>query len=718
MIKKALTVLLLLSSIQLYAGGFEIVGYLPDYRIATTDTTVGRYLDYLIYFNLNVDSTGALNKQYISNQGIQKAISIKERYNIPVQISLAGWWTTTGIHYAGVITNDSLRGVLIKNLYEFCLEHDFDGVDYDWEHPQNEAELEAYADLFEETKAVFDLDMLVTAAVSRSVIFPERAYKALDRVQIMSYGQAPQLTYENAVRDAEIYMALNIPREKLFLGTPFYGRDLDKKAWSFRSIVDQYDPSPELNYINGITYQGPEGTDRRIFFAKENNFGGMMIWEVGQDTPGEKSILKSMRKTINGLEKIPAPSSVIAQPGKQGGEIEIKFETNPHAEVYRLYWGMNSKIFSNSMLIETGSHTIENLKTDSLYFMQLIGVDSVMQIGYPSKIMAASAGKGDKLAVIINEYDSWKRPFDMIDWHAQQFHQAGYSVASAYGGEWPDSIIQTGQLDVIDWIAGDKGHYSTTLNTPDRDFLSSFLDGGGNLLISGSNLGQDLYINGDTAEKIFYLQYLKSVCRHDAPDDLVGEKYDLTALDGTLFEGITPLEIDNGSLGTFNVFDPDAVYTRGGGKIGIEYADAESPTRGAAVYSHENGRLVYFTFPLETVFPEESRQQLFQRIISYFSGETGSGSPEKLPIVYEFARNYPNPFNSGTVIEFSLRKKSQVLLTIYNILGQVVQTHHFEQLSQGLPHYKWEVASNPSGIYYYNLELEHGLLSGKLLHLK
>jgi hypothetical protein len=279
-------------------------------------------------------------------------------------------------------------------------------------------------------------------------------------------------------------------------------------------------------------------------------------------------------------------------------------------------------------------------------------------------------------------------------------------------------LIQKEEFDVIDWIAGDKGHYSSTLNEDNRDFITSFLDTGGKLLISGSNLGYDLYIKGDNQEKAFYLHNLKSICRHDAPDNLMGEIYELHTIDGTLFEGIAPVRIDDGTYGTYNVFNPDVVYTRGGGKVGIEYSGLESTTRGAAVYSDERGHMIYMNFPLETVFPEENRDKLFHRIISYFSGQSGLVINEPIPLEVEFSRNYPNPFNSETIIEFALSKKSPVEITIYNVLSQIVHAHNPGKLSRGVQQYTWNAAGMNSGVYYYQIIAGYRKFSGKLLHIK
>ena len=75
---------LLLFPVLLSAGerDFKIVGYLPEYRMAIIDTSIGKYVSDLIYFNLRVDSSGGLDWTVISEAGIAKVMSMKERYQI------------------------------------------------------------------------------------------------------------------------------------------------------------------------------------------------------------------------------------------------------------------------------------------------------------------------------------------------------------------------------------------------------------------------------------------------------------------------------------------------------------------------------------------------------------------------------------------------------------------------------------------------------------
>jgi len=86
-------------------------------------------------------------------------------------------------------------------------------------------------------------------------------------------------------------------------------------------------------------------------------------------------------------------------------------------------------------------------------------------------------------------------------------------------------------------------------------------------------------------------------------------------------------------------------------------------------------------------------------------------------------QNFPNPFNSYTTISFGLKEAQNVKLTIYNVLGEEMNTVINEHLSAGTHEIVWNgkdknQKSVPSGIYYYKIKTDDASLVKKMLYLK
>ena len=91
---------------------------------------------------------------------------------------------------------------------------------------------------------------------------------------------------------------------------------------------------------------------------------------------------------------------------------------------------------------------------------------------------------------------------------------------------------------------------------------------------------------------------------------------------------------------------------------------------------------------------------------------------ESLPTTYSLEQNYPNPFNPSTTIKFSLPETSNVMLTIYNTLGQKVGELVNGNLEAGYHSYRWEAGSVASGIYIYELRTENFISVKKMILMK
>jgi hypothetical protein len=95
-----------------------------------------------------------------------------------------------------------------------------------------------------------------------------------------------------------------------------------------------------------------------------------------------------------------------------------------------------------------------------------------------------------------------------------------------------------------------------------------------------------------------------------------------------------------------------------------------------------------------------------------------SNTGEKFPTNYQLFQNYPNPFNPVTNIEYRIPKLEHVELSIYNILGQKVNTLVNKKQLAGKYKVEWNASDLASGLYYCRLKTGRVQLSRKLLLLK
>jgi hypothetical protein len=96
---------------------------------------------------------------------------------------------------------------------------------------------------------------------------------------------------------------------------------------------------------------------------------------------------------------------------------------------------------------------------------------------------------------------------------------------------------------------------------------------------------------------------------------------------------------------------------------------------------------------------------------------------ESLPPYFDLVRNYPNPFNPSTSIEYSVPTRAHVTIEIYNVLGQRVTTLVDETKSAGNYKAEWngtDVAGKTvsTGVYLYRFKAGDFVETKKMVLLK
>jgi len=88
-----------------------------------------------------------------------------------------------------------------------------------------------------------------------------------------------------------------------------------------------------------------------------------------------------------------------------------------------------------------------------------------------------------------------------------------------------------------------------------------------------------------------------------------------------------------------------------------------------------------------------------------------------LPKTYSLAQNYPNPFNPTTTIEFAMPVAGKYDLTIYNVIGQVVDEFSGTGAA-GTNTVEWDASSRASGVYFYKLDAGSFTQTRKMMLVK
>lgn len=81
-------------------------------------------------------------------------------------------------------------------------------------------------------------------------------------------------------------------------------------------------------------------------------------------------------------------------------------------------------------------------------------------------------------------------------------------------------------------------------------------------------------------------------------------------------------------------------------------------------------------------------------------------------------QNYPNPFNPTTKIKYSIPEAGLVVLKVYDMLGKEIGTLVNDKKQSGHYETTFNGSSLPSGIYFYSINYNNQILSGKMILLK
>ena len=91
---------------------------------------------------------------------------------------------------------------------------------------------------------------------------------------------------------------------------------------------------------------------------------------------------------------------------------------------------------------------------------------------------------------------------------------------------------------------------------------------------------------------------------------------------------------------------------------------------------------------------------------------------ESIPNAIDIISSFPNPFNPSTKINIFLEEHQNIILSIYDINGKLVETLIDEKLNLGHHSFTWSPENLSSGVYIVSLHTNLGVTTNKVIYLK
>ncbi len=294
----------------------KVVGYLPFYKSNAIGSIDFCKLTHLNLCFANPDANGKLQMADVSNI----VVSAKQQNpTLMVSVSLGGGVlpANTKAIWSNLIDYPQNRSALISNILGFVQINHFDGVDFDLEW---DAVTAGYSDFAVQLNdSLKKHGKLFTAALPgafRYALIADKALKAFDFINLMAYDKTGPWTpdnpgqhssYEYAVQSVNFWKQQGISAEKLVLGVPFYGYNFNDTgnifSFSYAEIINANSMYADLDNVGEAYYNGRTTIKQKVDLASEQA-GGIMIWELSQDSFDSYSLLSTIHNEFTVLGNI------------------------------------------------------------------------------------------------------------------------------------------------------------------------------------------------------------------------------------------------------------------------------------------------------------------------------------------------------------------------------------------------------------------------------
>ncbi|KAL8732808.1 MAG: hypothetical protein Q9181_003823 [Wetmoreana brouardii] len=334
--------------------------------------------------------TDSANETGSNLYGCLKQLYLQKKRHRHLKTILSIGGATFTENFANPLATASGRSAFVNSSVALLGDLGFDGLEFDWESPTNASQAENFVSVLKELRGALDqfssshnltYKFLLAAAVQANpkqfnIVQSAAMDKYLDYWNLMAYdyagpfnnltGHASNLypSYSNNLstpfstqRALNTYLAAGVPRQKIVLGMPLYGRAFldttgwgkpyhgvgngswgQEGIWDYKALPrayaeEVYDPEIGASYsyelsvnyepfvssangtvigvygyrnvstnhggrVNVVTYDNKEMAVKKAEYILKNGLGGGMWWESSGDKAGDDSLIATVARML------------------------------------------------------------------------------------------------------------------------------------------------------------------------------------------------------------------------------------------------------------------------------------------------------------------------------------------------------------------------------------------------------------------------------------
>ena len=315
-----------------------VVAYVCSWTdLRLPDPSLMTHINYAFgHVNKTFDGCDVQNPEFL-----MRVVGLKrQKPSLKIQLSVGGW--TSG-NFSEMAADAKCRMAFARDCGRIVKEYGLDGIDIDWEYPtSSEAGISSSPDdtrnftlLMRDLRKVLGKDKLLTCATiadGKYVDFPA-CVKYMDFVNIMAYDVADpprhhttlfrsplsgRITVSEAV---EAHIRNGVPKEKLCLGMPLYGRGdhgnaiLDKymkTGYTAGLYQEHWDAVGQVPYLTDWSGQlvwgaeNPRSIAAKCQYIIDRGLLGGMYWETTEDN-AQLDLMRTIHLSLmrNGRATVP-----------------------------------------------------------------------------------------------------------------------------------------------------------------------------------------------------------------------------------------------------------------------------------------------------------------------------------------------------------------------------------------------------------------------------